>query len=103
MSGPYRAAMMLRLRCHEGLRGVGDADSYRRGGFHIRPWECAAAQAAREDESRTSIKIVIKDFEIYPTSTAASALAAYSPARRASSSVFACPPISIKTLPVVKS
>ena len=37
MSGPYRAAMMLRLRCHEGLRGVGDADSYRRGGFHIRP------------------------------------------------------------------
>ena len=37
MSGPYRAAMMLRLR------GVGDADSYRRGGFHIRPWECAAA------------------------------------------------------------
>ena len=21
MSGPYRAAMMLRLRCHEGLRG----------------------------------------------------------------------------------
>ena len=45
---PYRAAMMLRLRCHEGLRGVGDTDSYRRGGFHIRPWECAAAQAARE-------------------------------------------------------
>ena len=39
MSGPYRAAMMLRLRCHEGLRGVGDADSHRRGGFHIRPWE----------------------------------------------------------------
>ena len=34
MSGPYRAAMMLRLRCHEGLWGVGDADSYRRGGFH---------------------------------------------------------------------
>ena len=52
MSGPYRAAMMLRLRCHEGLWGVGDADSYRRGGFHIRPWECAAAQAAQEDESR---------------------------------------------------
>ena len=25
MSGPYRAAMMLRLRCHERLRGVGDA------------------------------------------------------------------------------
>ena len=48
MSGPYRAAMMLRLRCYEGLQGVGDADSYRRGGFHIRPWECAAAQAARE-------------------------------------------------------
>ena len=37
MSGPYRAAMMLRLRCHEGLRGVGDADSYRRGRFHIHP------------------------------------------------------------------
>ena len=48
MSGPYRAAMMLRLRCYEGLWGVGDADSYRRGGFHIRPWECAAVQAARE-------------------------------------------------------
>ena len=49
------------------------------------------------------IKIVIKNFEIYPPSTAASALAAYSPARRASSSVFAWPPISIKRLPVVKS
>ena len=48
MSGPYRAAMMLRLRCYEGLRGVGDADSYRRGGFHIRAWKYAAAQAARE-------------------------------------------------------
>ena len=61
MSGPYRAAMMLRLRCHEGLWGVGDADSYRRGGFHIRPWECAAAQAAREGRIPPLIKIVIRD------------------------------------------
>ena len=48
MYGPYRPAMMVRLGIHERLRGVGDTDSYRRGGFHIRPWECAAAQAARE-------------------------------------------------------
>ena len=96
MPGPYRYREQL-----SGL--MASIDTYTVGADSISARGSVRRRKLPERMNPALIKIVIKNFEIYPPSTAASALAAYSPARRASSSVFAWPPISIKRLPVVKS